>query len=81
VLFVSPDRRPDPKLALGLSMAFGAFLAREWCWVATEFRHQVESTNLRPFRDVLLGLFLRQHRPCWSTRRVYGHLARGRLCG
>jgi monovalent cation:H+ antiporter-2, CPA2 family len=41
--------------ALGLSMAFGAFLAGMMLG-ETEFRHQVEST-IRPFRDVLLGLF------------------------
>ncbi|MCG3168550.1 MAG: Glutathione-regulated potassium-efflux system protein KefC [Pseudomonadales bacterium] len=41
--------------AFGLSMAFGAFLAGMMLG-ETEFRHQVEST-VRPFRDVLLGLF------------------------
>ncbi|HET8849732.1 MAG: sodium:proton exchanger [Marinobacter sp. 34-60-7] len=41
--------------ALGLSMAFGAFLAG-MVLADTEFRHQVEST-IRPFRDVLVGLF------------------------
>jgi len=41
--------------AFGLSMAFGAFLAG-MVLGETEFRHQVEST-MRPFRDVLLGLF------------------------
>ena len=40
---------------LGLSMAFGAFLAGMMLG-ETEFRHQVEAT-IRPFRDVLLGLF------------------------
>lgn len=40
---------------LGLSLAFGAFLAG-MVLGETEFRHQVEST-IRPFRDVLLGLF------------------------
>lgn len=40
---------------LGLSMAFGAFLAG-MVLGETEFRHQVETT-IRPFRDVLLGLF------------------------
>lgn len=39
----------------GLSMAFGAFLAG-MVLGETEFRHQVESV-IRPFRDVLLGLF------------------------
>jgi monovalent cation:H+ antiporter-2, CPA2 family len=41
--------------SLGLSLAFGAFLAG-MVLGETEFRHQVEST-VRPFQDVLLGLF------------------------
>lgn len=41
--------------SLGLSLAFGGFLAGMMIG-ETEFRHQVEST-IRPFRDVLLGLF------------------------
>ena len=40
---------------LGLSLAFGAFLAGMMLG-ETEFRHQLES-SIRPFRDVLLGLF------------------------
>lgn len=40
---------------LGLSLAFGAFLAG-MVLGETEFRHQVEAA-IRPFRDVLLGLF------------------------
>lgn len=40
---------------LGLSMAFGAFLAG-MVLSETEYRHQIEAT-IRPFRDVLLGLF------------------------
>lgn len=40
---------------LGLSLAFGGFLAG-MILGETEFRHQVES-SMRPFRDVLLGLF------------------------
>lgn len=40
---------------LGLSLPFGAFLAGMMLG-ETEFRHQVES-SIRPFRDVLLGLF------------------------
>ncbi len=39
----------------GLSFALGAFLAGVML-SETEFRHQVES-EIRPFRDVLLGLF------------------------
>jgi CPA2 family monovalent cation:H+ antiporter-2 len=41
--------------SLGLSLAFGAFLAGMMLG-ETEFRHQVES-SIRPFRDVLLGMF------------------------
>lgn len=41
--------------ALGLSMAFGAFLAG-MVLGETEFRHQVEATIVR-IRDVLVGLF------------------------
>lgn len=40
---------------LGLSLAFGGFLAG-MILGDTVFRHQIEST-IRPFRDVLLGLF------------------------
>jgi len=40
---------------LGLSLAFGAFLAGT-VLSETEFRHQIES-SIRPFRDILLGLF------------------------
>lgn len=39
----------------GLSMALGAFLAGMML-SETEFKHQIE-TDIRPFRDVLLGLF------------------------
>jgi CPA2 family monovalent cation:H+ antiporter-2 len=39
----------------GLSLALGAFLAGMMIG-ETEFRHQVEN-DIRPFRDVLLGLF------------------------
>jgi CPA2 family monovalent cation:H+ antiporter-2 len=41
--------------SFGLSLAFGSFLAGMMLG-ETEFRHQVES-SIRPFRDVLLGLF------------------------
>lgn len=41
--------------SLGLSMAFGGFLVGMMLG-ETEFRHQIESA-IRPFRDVLLGLF------------------------
>ncbi|MDF1821529.1 MAG: monovalent cation:proton antiporter-2 (CPA2) family protein [Alcanivoracaceae bacterium] len=41
--------------ALGLSMALGAFLAGMMLG-ESHFRHQIES-DIRPFRDLLLGLF------------------------
>ncbi|CBL46002.1 Putative glutathione-regulated potassium-efflux system K+/H+ antiporter [gamma proteobacterium HdN1] len=41
--------------SLGLSLAFGGFLAGMMLG-ESEFRHQIES-SIRPFRDVLLGLF------------------------
>lgn len=41
--------------AAGLSMALGAFLAG-MLLAETEYRHQIESV-IRPFRDILLGLF------------------------
>ena len=41
--------------AVGLSMALGAFVAGMLI-SETEFRHQVEE-DIKPFRDVLLGLF------------------------
>lgn len=40
---------------VGLSLALGAFLAGVML-AETEFRHQIEAV-IRPFRDVLLGLF------------------------
>jgi len=54
VLFVSLTAAWATR-SLGLSMAFGAFLAG-MVLGETEFRHQVESA-IRPFRDVLLGVF------------------------
>lgn len=41
--------------SVGLSLALGAFLAGVML-AETEFRHQVEAV-IRPFRDILLGLF------------------------
>ena len=41
--------------AVGLSLALGAFLAG-LMFAETEYRHQVE-VDIRPFRDLLLGLF------------------------
>lgn len=40
---------------VGLSLALGAFLAGVML-AETEFRHQIEA-SIRPFRDILLGLF------------------------
>ena len=40
---------------LGLSLAFGAFMAGMMLG-ETEFRHQIEA-SIKPFRDLLLGLF------------------------
>ena len=40
---------------LGLSLAFGAFLAGMMLG-ETEFRHQI-AAEIRPFRDILMGLF------------------------
>lgn len=40
---------------LGLSLSLGAFLAGTMLG-ETEYRHQIEAT-IRPFRDILLGLF------------------------
>ena len=41
--------------SLGLSLALGAFLAGMLI-AETEYRYQVED-DIKPFRDVLLGLF------------------------
>ena len=41
--------------AVGMSLAVGGFLAGLML-SETEYRHQVEA-DIRPFRDVLLGLF------------------------
>ncbi len=40
----------------GLSLALGAFIAGMLVSAETEYKHQVE-TDIRPFHDVLLGLF------------------------
>ncbi len=54
VLFVALASAWVSHLA-GLSMALGAFLAGMML-AETEYRHQIESV-IRPFRDILLGLF------------------------
>ena len=57
----------------GLSLALGAFIAGMLI-AETEFKHQVE-TDIRPFHDVLLGLFFitigmkLDWRPCWNSGR------------
>lgn len=45
---------------LGLSPALGAFLAGMLLG-ESHYRHQIEA-DIRPFRDILLGLFFCQHR-------------------
>jgi len=64
----------------GVSMATGAFLAGMML-AETEYRHQVESV-IRPFRDILLGLFfyLGRHdaRRPRIARRVLGDPRRAR---
>ncbi|HPF25402.1 MAG TPA: cation:proton antiporter [Steroidobacteraceae bacterium] len=54
VLFVALASAWASHLA-GLSMALGAFLAGMML-AETEYRHQIEAV-IRPFRDILLGLF------------------------
>ena len=51
----------------GLSLALGAFLAGMLI-SETEYRHQVEE-DIKPFRDVLLGLVLRHRRHAARSRR------------
>jgi CPA2 family monovalent cation:H+ antiporter-2 len=58
--------------ALGLSLAFGAFLAGMMLG-DTEFRLQVES-SIRPFRDVLLGLFFIGIGMLFNPLAVFGFL-------
>ena len=58
---------------VGLSMALGAFLAGMML-AETEYRHQVESA-VRPFRELLLGLFfisVGTGSSCWSPRCCSG---------
>jgi CPA2 family monovalent cation:H+ antiporter-2 len=57
----------------GLSLALGAFVAG-MLMAETEYKHQVE-TDIRPFHDVLLGLFFitigmkLDWRRCWTSGR------------
>jgi monovalent cation:H+ antiporter-2, CPA2 family len=56
---------------VGLSMALGAFLAGMML-AETEYRHQVEST-VRPFRELLLGLFFISVGMLLDLRLLYLH--------
>ncbi|MBI3285355.1 MAG: cation:proton antiporter [Burkholderiales bacterium] len=55
----------------GLSMALGAFVAGMLI-SETEYRHQVEE-DIKPFRDVLLGLFFVTIGMLLNVRLVLGH--------
>ncbi len=56
---------------LGLSMALGAFLAG-MMFAETEFRHQIEAV-IRPFRELLLGLFFISVGLLLDLRLLYQH--------
>jgi CPA2 family monovalent cation:H+ antiporter-2 len=58
--------------AVGLSLALGAFLAGMML-AETEYRHQIE-TVIRPFRDILLGLFFITVGTLLNLRLVFEHL-------
>ncbi len=57
---------------LGLSMALGAFLAGMLV-SETPYRHQVED-DIKPFRDVLLGLFFITIGMQFDAEVVFGHI-------
>jgi CPA2 family monovalent cation:H+ antiporter-2 len=57
--------------AVGLSLALGAFLAGMML-AETEYRHQIE-TVIRPFRDILLGLFFITVGTLLNLRLVFEH--------
>ncbi|MGA2025108.1 MAG: cation:proton antiporter [Steroidobacteraceae bacterium] len=57
---------------LGLSMALGAFLAG-MMFAETEYRHQIEAV-IRPFRELLLGLFFISVGMLLDLRVLYDHL-------
>jgi CPA2 family monovalent cation:H+ antiporter-2 len=59
--------------AVGLSLALGAFLAGMML-AETEYRHQIE-TVIRPFRDILLGLFFITVGTLLNLQLVFEHLA------
>ncbi|MGA2363963.1 MAG: monovalent cation:proton antiporter-2 (CPA2) family protein [Steroidobacteraceae bacterium] len=56
---------------LGLSMALGAFLAGMML-AETEYRHQIEAV-IRPFRELLLGLFFISVGMLLDLRVLYAH--------
>lgn len=56
---------------LGLSMALGAFLAG-MMFAETEYRHQIEAV-IRPFRELLLGLFFISVGMLLDLRVLYAH--------
>jgi len=58
--------------AVGLSLALGAFLAGMML-AETEYRHQIE-TVIRPFRDILLGLFFITVGMLLDLQLVFQHL-------
>ncbi len=57
---------------LGLSMALGAFLAG-MMFAETEYRHQIEAV-IRPFRELLLGLFFISVGMLLDLRVLFEHL-------
>jgi CPA2 family monovalent cation:H+ antiporter-2 len=60
--------------ALGLSMALGAFLAG-MLLAETEYRHQIDAV-IRPFRELLLGLFFITVGMLLNLRALYGDFPR-----
>lgn len=58
--------------AAGLSLALGAFLAGMLI-SETEYRHQVEE-DIKPFRDILLGLFFVTVGMMLDVHQVFDHL-------
>jgi len=60
--------------ALGLSMALGAFLAG-MLLAETEYRHQIDAV-IRPFRELLLGLFFITVGMLLNLRALFGDFPR-----
>ena len=61
---------------LGLSMALGAFLAG-MLLAETEYRHQIDAA-IRPFRELLLGLFFISVGMLLDLRVLFGRFRRDR---